>query len=88
MKNFPKFQLSKWLRKYYDNNQIKKSPKQKDIATGTLTVRENLMFCANLRLPNTVPPSEKRELVDRVLNDLNISHCADTKVCLVFIMLH
>jgi len=53
---------------------------QKDIATGTLTVRENLMFCANLRLPRSVPPSEKRELVDQVLFDLGISHCADTKV--------
>lgn len=32
---------------------------QKDIITGTLTVRENLMFCANLRLPTSINPKTR-----------------------------
>jgi ATP-binding cassette subfamily G (WHITE) protein 2 len=47
---------------------------------GTLTVRENLMFSANLRLPETVQVDEKRQRVAETLQDLGLENCADTKV--------
>lgn len=53
---------------------------QKDIITGTLTVRENLMFCANLRLPTSINPKDKVELVKKTISDLGLDSCADTKV--------
>ncbi|CAD5118397.1 DgyrCDS7101 [Dimorphilus gyrociliatus] len=53
---------------------------QDDIIMGTLTVRENLMFSANLRLPKTTPDKQKAERVNGVMEDLNITHVADSKV--------
>jgi ATP-binding cassette subfamily G (WHITE) protein 2 len=53
---------------------------QDDIISGTLTVRENLMFSANVRLPNDVSDSERRERVAKVINDLGLESCADTTV--------
>ena len=47
---------------------------------GTLTVRENFMFSANVRLPSTVTKAEKEKRVDEVINALGLTHCADTKV--------
>ena len=54
---------------------------QDDIVMGTLTVRENLMFSANLRLSPSVPPEEKARIVDEALQDLGLVKCANTKVC-------
>lgn len=53
---------------------------QDDIIMGTLTVRENLMFSANLRLPNTTPMEEKERRVNEVMDDLRISHVAESRV--------
>jgi ATP-binding cassette subfamily G (WHITE) protein 2 len=53
---------------------------QDDIVTGTLTVRENIMFSANLRLPSSVNQKQKEEQVDNVINELGLEKCANTKV--------
>jgi ATP-binding cassette subfamily G (WHITE) protein 2 len=52
---------------------------------GTLTVRENLMFSANLRLPETVPLEEKKQRVEDTIRDLGIEKCANTKVINAFV---
>jgi len=53
---------------------------QDDVVMGTLTVRENLMFSANLRLPNSVSQKDKRQRVEDTLQELGLTSCADTKV--------
>jgi len=47
---------------------------------GTLTVRENLTFSANLRLPSSLSQKEKRNRVEETLQELGLVSCADTKV--------
>ncbi|XP_062992311.1 broad substrate specificity ATP-binding cassette transporter ABCG2-like [Elgaria multicarinata webbii] len=53
---------------------------QDDIVMGTLTVRENLMFSAALRLPLTMDYQEKRERVEQIIMELDLSKVADSKV--------
>ncbi|CAF3365295.1 unnamed protein product [Rotaria socialis] len=53
---------------------------QEDIFTGTLTVRENLLFSANLRLPKTVSTLEKNARVLRIITELGLESCADTRM--------
>ena len=53
---------------------------QDDIISGTLTVRENLMFSANVRLSGGITDEERRERVSRVIEDLGLESCANTKV--------
>ena len=54
---------------------------QDDIVMGTLTVRENLAFSANLRLSNDKFDHEARKKkVDDVIEQLQLQACADTKV--------
>jgi len=53
---------------------------QEDIFSGTLTVRENLLFSANLRLPKTVSNREKNDRVLRVIAELGLEFCADTRM--------
>lgn len=53
---------------------------QDDIVSGNLTVRENLSFSANLRLPRNVSSNEKNVIVDEVINQLGLEKCADAKV--------
>jgi len=47
---------------------------------GTLTVRENIMFSANLRLSSSVTKQEKRTRVNDVIEELRLTSCADSKV--------
>ena len=47
---------------------------------GTLTVRENLYFSAALRLSNKISWAEKKLRVQKVLKELGLTDCADTKV--------
>ena len=47
---------------------------------GTLTVKENLYFSANLRMPKSVTKEEKSQKIKETLLELGLSHCADTKV--------
>ena len=53
---------------------------QDDVVMGTLTVRENFMFSANLRLPSSVSTKEKEERVQETIYELGLVHCADSKV--------
>ncbi|KAL7982111.1 hypothetical protein Chor_001168 [Crotalus horridus] len=53
---------------------------QDDIVMGTLTVRENLMFSAALRLPLSTSKYEKKQRVEQVLKELDLTKVADTKV--------
>lgn len=56
------------------------SPSQDDVVMGTLTVRENLRFSAALRLPDSVPQSEKEARVNHLIKELGLSKVADCKV--------
>jgi ATP-binding cassette subfamily G (WHITE) protein 2 len=58
---------------------------QDDIISGTLTVRENLMFSANVRLPNDISEDERKERVTQVIHDLGLESCADTKMGTEFV---
>uniref|UniRef100_A0AAQ5X290 ABC transporter domain-containing protein n=1 Tax=Amphiprion ocellaris TaxID=80972 RepID=A0AAQ5X290_AMPOC len=54
---------------------------QDDIVMGTLSVRENLLFSANLRLSRKHHSSEdKSKKVDEIIQDLGLTDCADTKI--------
>lgn len=54
---------------------------QDDILMGTLTVRENLLFSANLRLnPHQYSSKEKHNRVDAIIQDLGLTDCAHTKI--------
>ncbi|KAK7928993.1 hypothetical protein WMY93_005388 [Mugilogobius chulae] len=54
---------------------------QDDILMGTLSVRENLLFSANLRLDPKQHSSKEKEIrVDEIIQDLGLSDCANTKI--------
>jgi ATP-binding cassette subfamily G (WHITE) protein 2 len=53
---------------------------QDDIISGTLTVRENLMFSANVRLPDEISDEERRTRVDKIIKDLGLESCENTSV--------
>jgi ATP-binding cassette subfamily G (WHITE) protein 2 len=53
---------------------------QDDIVSGNLTVRENLIFSANLRLSRNISSKHKRVVVDEVIDQLGLGKCADSKV--------
>ncbi|KAM9856563.1 broad substrate specificity ATP-binding cassette transporter ABCG2b [Aulostomus maculatus] len=54
---------------------------QDDILMGTLSVRENLRFSANLRLnPQHHSSADKRSRVDTIIHELGLTDCADTKI--------
>ncbi len=57
----------------------------KDIISGTLSVRENLMFSANVRLQRTKTKDQRIEIVNRILHDLGLEKCADTRIGTHFI---
>ena len=47
---------------------------------GTLTVRENIMFSANVRISSRVSSDEKEDIVEDIISQLNLESCADQKV--------
>ncbi|KAL3996741.1 macrophage-stimulating 1 receptor [Sarotherodon galilaeus] len=54
---------------------------QDDILMGTLSVRENLLFSANLRLnPKDHSTADKHQQVNTIIDDLGLTDCADTKI--------
>ncbi|XP_068445183.1 broad substrate specificity ATP-binding cassette transporter ABCG2b isoform X2 [Clinocottus analis] len=54
---------------------------QDDILMGTLSVRENLLFSANLRLnPKHHSSTDKNDRVDTIIQDLGLTDCAGTKI--------
>ncbi|CAF0981444.1 unnamed protein product [Rotaria sordida] len=58
---------------------------QDDIMSGTMTVRENLMFSANIRLPRSFSARERIERVNQVINDLDLHSCVNTYIGTDFI---
>lgn len=48
---------------------------------GTLTVKENLYFSAALRLPLSISMKEKKRRVKKIIDDLGLNACANTRVC-------
>ncbi|KAH7289660.1 hypothetical protein KP509_30G013300 [Ceratopteris richardii] len=53
---------------------------QDDTLIGTLTVRETIMYSANLRLPGGSSSPEKLELVEKAILEMGLSDSADTPV--------
>ncbi|CAF0868985.1 unnamed protein product [Rotaria sp. Silwood1] len=53
---------------------------QDDILSETLTVRENLMFSANLRLPRNISFKAKINIVNLVISQLQLEKCANSKI--------
>ncbi|CAF3112309.1 unnamed protein product [Rotaria socialis] len=53
---------------------------QDDILSETLSVRENLMFSANLRLPRNIGFKDKMNIVNLVISQLELEKCADSKI--------
>jgi ATP-binding cassette, subfamily G (WHITE), member 2 len=53
---------------------------QDDIISGTLTVRENLMFSASVRLSDDISNVERIERVKKIIVDLGLTACADTRL--------
>ncbi|XP_069545798.1 broad substrate specificity ATP-binding cassette transporter ABCG2b [Brachyistius frenatus] len=54
---------------------------QDDILMGTLSVRENLLFSANLRLnPKHHSSTDKHDRVNSIIQDLGLTDCANTKI--------
>lgn len=53
---------------------------QDDVVMGTLTVRENLMFSASLRLPSEIGDNDRNQRVEMIINDLGLNKVSDSKV--------
>ncbi|KAK9115466.1 hypothetical protein Sjap_014413 [Stephania japonica] len=53
---------------------------QDDNLIGTLTVRETISYSARLRLPDNMPWSEKRALVESTIIEMGLQDCADTVI--------
>jgi len=53
---------------------------QDDIFSGTLTVRENILFSANLRLSESIAPEERSARVDKIIEQLGLSECANVRM--------
>ena len=51
-----------------------------DVVMGTLTVRENFRFSAELRLPTSITGQEKKERVERLIGELGLEKVADSRV--------
>ena len=47
---------------------------------GTLSVKENLLFSAALRLPSSTTWAQRKDRVEKVIQELGLERCADTKV--------
>lgn len=53
---------------------------QNDMLFGTLTVKENLWFSANLRLPHTMSFSEKKEVIKTMILQLGLTSCENSRI--------
>lgn len=53
---------------------------QEDMIMGTLTVKENIMFSANVRLSSKLSKEKKKFMVEEVLKELGLTHVCDSKV--------
>ena len=46
----------------------------------SLTVKEVLKFCGDLKLPSSMPKNEKKQRVNSIITDLDLSNCQDTQI--------
>jgi ABC-type multidrug transport system ATPase subunit len=53
---------------------------QQDVLLPTLTARETLQYAADLRLPPPSASEERRDAVNRVILELGLKECADTRI--------
>ena len=53
---------------------------QDDVVMGTLTVKENLEFAANLRMRGNLTSKQKADWVDELIKELGLEKCENTKV--------
>jgi ATP-binding cassette subfamily G (WHITE) protein 1 len=53
---------------------------QDDVILDTMTVREAITMSAQLRLPKEMSQKDKKELVEKVITDLDLSQCQNTIV--------
>eukprot|EP01018_Ginkgo_biloba_P024234 Gb_41809 [translate_table: standard] len=53
---------------------------QEDNLIGTLTVRETISYSARLRLPDKMPWSEKKTLVEGTIVEMGLQECANTPI--------
>jgi ABC-type multidrug transport system ATPase subunit len=53
---------------------------QDDLMFTNLTVYESLMYSARLRLPSSVSYAEKTKIVERIIQQLGLQGCKDTRV--------
>ncbi|RPA99436.1 P-loop containing nucleoside triphosphate hydrolase protein [Choiromyces venosus 120613-1] len=53
---------------------------QQDVLLPTLTVRETLMYSAELRLPENFTQEERAKIVEEVILQLGLKECADTRI--------
>jgi ABC-type multidrug transport system ATPase subunit len=77
--------LSTSGRTYFNNNDDRTRIRsayviQQDILLHTLTVRETLMYAAQLRLPSSVSQEERTKLVEEVILELSLKEAADTRI--------
>lgn len=53
---------------------------QQDILIPSLTVRETLQYAADLRLPTPSTKAERYRIVEKVILELGLKECADTRI--------
>lgn len=53
---------------------------QQDVLIPTLTVRETLLYSAELRLPSSTTAEERVKVVEEVILQLGLKECADTRI--------
>jgi ABC-type multidrug transport system ATPase subunit len=56
---------------------------QDDIFYTSLTVREQLLFTAMLRLPESIPRPQREDAVQHVIEILRMNKCANTTILLI-----
>ncbi|KAL8828813.1 MAG: hypothetical protein Q9191_002370 [Dirinaria sp. TL-2023a] len=69
----------------YNNNRKLSSVRsayvmQQDVLLPTLTVRETLVYAAELRLPPPATTAERHQVVEDVILELGLKECANTRV--------
>ncbi|CAD6195754.1 unnamed protein product [Caenorhabditis auriculariae] len=60
--------------------QISAYVQQHDMFCGTLTVREQLVYSAMMRMPSEVPRATKIETVANLITEMNLTDCQDTLI--------
>nr|XP_026692618.1 protein white-like [Ciona intestinalis] len=64
-----------------DISSISAYVEQDDLFMGELTVKEHLMFTAQLRVDPSITKIEKRKRVDDVIEEMRLQRCQDTRIC-------